>query len=52
LQSHFTSISDNNNNLPAYLSNGNERVDLCKEITVRRIDDFIAFIEENKINIE
>ena len=55
----LNAINSNNNidlksiseNMPAYLSNGNERVDLCKEIRVRRIDDFIAFIEENKINI-
>ena len=48
LKSIYTKLIEN---LPAYLSNGNERVDLCREIRVRSIDDFIAFIEENKINI-
>lgn len=52
LKSISTTLIDHlSENLPAYLSNGNERVDLCKEIRVRRIEDFIAFIEENKINI-
>lgn len=45
------SILSISENLPAFLSNGKERVDLCEEIRTRGIDDFIAYIEENKINI-